>query len=431
MRTIYAMPEASVKKFLAVSRDIRASARGMTAEEMRSASEEIKKMARINSVATLKANNAPLYLVDEYGAAHIPIEGMLVSQASPCAAWFGETVTEYGYIIEAVKTADLDPSVQHIVLDIDSGGGYVEGVDAVAQAIASVEKRTTSCVHNMAASAAYWLASQADSIQALSPAVQVGSIGVACEMYDDDAQLAADGVVHRVFSSTDAPNKRPNLATEEGQSVLIKELDDLHAVFVSRVAEGRNVSTKKVNEEFGRGGVLIAADALKAGMIDDIRGISISRKNRPGVAGEQASASSAAKISGGHQVTTLDEFKAANPGVLEAHDEAIRTAALAEGAKNEAARRDGISAYLGKTKEGDKAVAEAIASGKSVVDAMPALVAATIPSTLNAAADNAPSIGARTPDNGSGTNADTEDDIAAAKVVGMSIEDYRKYKDRG
>lgn len=421
MRTLYAMSEKSVKKFLSVSRDVRESARGMTAEDMRGNIAEVYKMARINSSARRKADNAPLYEIDSDGAAHIPIEGMLVSQASPCAAVFGETVTEYGYIIEAVLAADRDPGVGYIILDVDSGGGYVEGVDAAAQAIASVEKRTQSNVHNMAASAAYWLACQADAIVAMTPAAQLGSIGVACEWYDDDEANAREGITHRVFTSTDAPNKRPDFSTEEGQSVLVKELDDLHAVFVSRVASGRGVSAEKVTKDFGRGGILIASDAMAAGMIDDVRGLSISRrKNKPGVAGETASAKDAANKSGGHNVTTLDEFKAANPGVLEAHDKELITSAYNSGVQAERKRRDDLVAFRGINADGDKAVEEAIASGKTFADANPVIQAAVLrgKSTDTADGENAPGVG-------------TASDTVIETPEGMSLEDVAWYKAHG
>lgn len=147
--------------------------------------------------------------------------------------------------------------------------------------------------------------------------------------------------------------------------------------------------------------------------------------NKTGVAGETASASTGgAKISGGQKMT-LDEFKAANPGVLEAHDKEISAAAHAEGARAEAARRDGISAFLGKTPEGDRAVAEAIASGKSVEAAMPALVAASIPSKpVN---DNAPPINAKTPDTVAGTDGLTEDDHKAMTAFNLTPDQLKKY----
>ncbi|MFI4894432.1 MAG: hypothetical protein ACIAQ0_13535, partial [Phycisphaerales bacterium JB058] len=53
-------------------------------------------------------------------------------------------------------------------------------------------------------------------------------------------------------------------------------IDDLQAVFADRVAEGRSRASGKdftresVNENFGRGGLLVAGDAMAVGMLDEI-----------------------------------------------------------------------------------------------------------------------------------------------------------------
>ena len=49
-----------------------------------------------------------------------------------------------------------------------------------------------------------------------------------------------------------------------------EELDAMHKIFVDSIAEGRSVTTEKVNAEFGQGGTLLAGEALKRGMIDAV-----------------------------------------------------------------------------------------------------------------------------------------------------------------
>lgn len=389
-----------------------------SAEERTRARDEL--MASVQSFLSPKRGERVALRVDENGTAYIPIMGGLVPNASPCGALAGEAETEYGFIQAAIAEAEASPDVTNAVFETDSLGGDVNGLDETAQAIANMTKPTTAVVHNAAASAAYYLISQADRIIALSPMAQIGSVGVVGKLQQDDGKGA-------VFVSSGAPKKIPDISTKEGRSVIQARIDDLHSIFVRRVADGRGVTEEKVASDFGQGDMLIAEKALAAGMIDEVRGVSISRRNKPGVAGEQASAENAAEVSGGHKVTTLDEFRAANPGVLEAHDAAIRTAALADGAKAEAARRDGLSAFLGKTKEGDKAVAEAIASGKSVQDAMPALVAATIPSSMNLADDNAPVVHGQAPGNGAGTDGLDEEDHKAMDVFGLKPDELKKF----
>ena len=99
------------------------------------------------------------------------------------------------------------------------------------------------------------------------------------------------------------------------------------------------------------------------------------------------------------------------------------------GVKAERTRREQLSKFLGINADGDKAVMEAIASGKSFEDANAEIQAAVLKGkTASADGENAPEI--RTvPDKkdasyGEGT---TEEDIAFYKKIGMKPEDVQKY----
>jgi len=269
-KTIYAMLETSLNDFLKVSGEIMETKKGMTASDMKVAIEEIYAATTINRTPVSKEDFTNLYKIDDSGNAIIPIIGVLTPKVNPCAGLFGGAETEYGYIKAAVQKANTDPYVDKIEFHIDSPGGYVDGVDEAAEVIATAEKPTISIVHNMAASAAYWLASQTDHIIASSRTVLAGSIGVAAEITDYSEQDKKHGVKTYVFTSTEAPEKRLDYKTEDGQEKIIARLDDTHNVFIARVANGRGITAEVVNKTFGRGGVLIAEKALKAGMIDGI-----------------------------------------------------------------------------------------------------------------------------------------------------------------
>lgn len=204
--------------------------------------------------------------------AHIPIVGELTPHAETdiCGAYSAEALTEYGFITAATMDADKNRDVESIQYDINSPGGYVDGLMSAVNAIRSAEKETLAFVDGMAASAAYWLASQTDKIVAASPASRVGSIGVAVEIYDVTRALEMEGIDKIILTSTDAPLKRPDVKTEEGQGLIVDSLDDTHKVFVTYVAEGRGISPDEVTEKYGHGGMLIAENALTAGMIDSI-----------------------------------------------------------------------------------------------------------------------------------------------------------------
>lgn len=215
----------------------------------------------------------PGYTTDETGAAHIPVSGVLVKSAdwidTFLASEYGmEMPCTYQGIIAAAQAADADPGVTRIVFDVDSPGGDCDGVDKAAQAIMALKKPCEARVDYMAASAAFWLSSQADQIIGTSPIASFGSIGVLMVLWDWSKAMDEMGISEVVITSTDAPDKFPDIATKEGIATLRKELDSIHQVFAERVATGRRCSIEKVNTEFGRGALVFARDAVKVGMID-------------------------------------------------------------------------------------------------------------------------------------------------------------------
>jgi ClpP class serine protease len=416
----YAIERGFLDKLRAGRRELTAYARSVkVAEDLRASRDELMASVQIHRTP-LAGESITLDIRD--GVAHIPVVGQLTPSADPCGAWMGQAETEYGFIQAHLIAAEDDKSVREIALDINSPGGYISGLDETAQLLGAVSKPTTAYVSGLAASAAYWLASQADRIVALSPATEVGSIGVAMEEYDDDAALAADGIAHRVYTSTDAPDKRPDTKTEEGRAKIVAELDALHSVFVRRVAEGRGVSQETVNKDFGRGGVLLAEKAMAVGMVDEVRGSHINRrdaqdttktKEKAGVAG---SAGQTGKTKQGRETMTLEQLKAEHPDVAQA----LRD----EGIQAERKRVNQLAAWKGQNADADKVVEEAVAAGKTYDDVAPQLVAAVARgNSKQANGDNAPAVTT------AAAQSDGLDDIdrEAMAMFGTDPAEYRKH----
>lgn len=194
--------------------------------------------------------------------AQINIEGVLTNKPDWIARFFGGGNTTYAEIQQALATAAADRSIRSAVLNINSGGGSVIGLFDTLAAIEAFPKPVTARIGGMGASAAYAIAAQADKIYAANPATMVGSVGVAVAI-----RVSPDIVD---IASSNAPNKRPDASTEEGQAVIRAELDDIEEVFIASIAEGRKTDVAKVKAEFGQGGILLAGEAVKRGMIDAI-----------------------------------------------------------------------------------------------------------------------------------------------------------------
>jgi ClpP class serine protease len=194
----------------------------------------------------------------------IAIEGVLTKHRDPLLAMFGGGNTTYSDVIAAVASAQRDPAVSAIVLDVASPGGSIEGLFDCLSALETSAKPVTLARCSMACSAAYALAATARKIEAANVAASFGSIGVAMTLYVDP------DVVH--IASSDAPDKRPDVTTSEGKASIRRHLDDVHELFVDAVARGRRTTAARVNADFGRGGVVLARAAKSKGMIDAVPG---------------------------------------------------------------------------------------------------------------------------------------------------------------
>lgn len=183
-----------------------------------------------------------------------------------------------------------DPEIGTIVLDIDSPGGVVTGTPEAADAIFAARKRkkVVALVNPLAASAAYWLASQAEEIIAV-PSADIGSIGVFM-MHTDCSKMMGDMGVKPtyIFAGKYKVEGNPyEPLTEEAKAYLQSEVDSIYAAFLKAVARGRGISVEEVEAKFGQGRTMLAPVAKRVGMIDDVATIQVAL-SRFGVMGMPA-----------------------------------------------------------------------------------------------------------------------------------------------
>lgn len=166
-----------------------------------------------------------------------------------------------------------DPGVARIVLDVDSPGGGVEGVDELSRMIyeARDRKPITAVANATMASAAYWIASAAHEVVAM-PSGLVGSIGVYTthterSVADEKAGIRRTVVKagrHKAAASPFEP------LSDEDREALQAEVDEVYGMFVEAVARNRGVSASTVRNGYGEGRALRAKKALDAGLVDRI-----------------------------------------------------------------------------------------------------------------------------------------------------------------
>jgi hypothetical protein len=127
------------------------------------------------------------------GVAVIPIRGTIAHRMGGMDDSSGGTSAErIGAMLDQVAG---DASIGTVVYDIDSPGGTVPGVQELAAKMFALRssKMQIAQVNSLAASAAYWLASQADEIVSI-PSGNAGSIGVFTAHQDLSKALEQAGV---------------------------------------------------------------------------------------------------------------------------------------------------------------------------------------------------------------------------------------------
>ncbi|MCL6455737.1 MAG: S49 family peptidase, partial [Ralstonia pickettii] len=174
---------------------------------------------------------------------------------------------------QSLRSALADDSVDAILMDIDSPGGSVYGVQELADEIyqARGQKPVVAIANSLAASAAYWLGSAASEFY-VTPGGEVGSIGVWSAHEDWSKALAEAGITTTLISAgkfkTEGNPYGPLSA--DAQAFMQSRVDDYYGAFTKAVARQRGVPVATVRDGMGQGRVLGAQAAKEAGMVDDI-----------------------------------------------------------------------------------------------------------------------------------------------------------------
>lgn len=211
--------------------------------------------------------------VVQRGVSVIPIHGVIAHRAAALNQMSTNVGTSVEHIRRDLQAALADDQVHSILLDVDSPGGSVSGIDALASEIREARKSKPIIAHTegMMASAAYYLASQADRVFATRGAA-VGSIGVIASFLDDHRLLQGKGLDPVVVKSVPAKAGIQSNGTfsDADRADLQREVDAYHAQFVEAVAAGRGIPLDRA-AAMGDGRVYTGTDAVERGFVDELR----------------------------------------------------------------------------------------------------------------------------------------------------------------
>ncbi len=201
----------------------------------------------------------------------LPLFGVLSQRMNMMSAMSGGTSLEkFG---EVFLQAMGDSTISAVVIDVDSPGGSVFGVEELANIIygARGSKPIVAVVNSMAGSAAYWIIAAADEI-VVTPSGEVGSIGILVAHEDLSGMAEKLGVKTTLLSA----GRKKILGnpfeplSEEARADIEDRIDGYYTAFVGAVARGRGVTPANVRAGFGEGGMVPAKEAVRLGMADTV-----------------------------------------------------------------------------------------------------------------------------------------------------------------
>ena len=167
-----------------------------------------------------------------------------------------------------------DENVKRIVLEVDSPGGLIDGVQNLSEQILSARgiKPITAFVQSWACSAAYWIASAADKVIISSKTDGVGSIGVVAIHRDMSEKEKQEGIktTEIIAGKYKRAASQYQPLSPDGQKSLQERVDYLYGIFVYQVARNRGVTVDKVLETMADGRIFIGQQAIDAGLVDGI-----------------------------------------------------------------------------------------------------------------------------------------------------------------
>lgn len=336
---------------------------------------------RVQAGANIPANYAGrpelLPLFAQQSVAIVPIRGMIGKELS--MEYYGGTSLDL--LMARLNTLVADPKVSHIILDINSPGGYVTGVENAARAIYELaqKKPIIAYTSTLCASAAYWIASACSAIYTEGETTRVGSLGVYAATAHYTKMLEKAGIdVHEFttgkYKALGSPYHTPS---DDEKAKLQDMVDTLFTVFIDNVAEFRDVP-KDTLLKSADGQVFFSTDAAARQLTDGAKTVKeilmTTEQEQKAKAEAEAAVKRAAELEAANKLLQ-DQLKAATD------KEAAQAKAAAE------AECDGLyKAHLGR---------DATAEEKATYAASSADVRAMLKGTLEAASKQREALGSK------------------------------------
>lgn len=214
-------------------------------------------------------NKSPYDDAPKGSVALIPLKGSMMKYGS----WCDYGTTE---IADMLRQAADHKNIGSIVLDIDSGGGAVDAIAPMVDAIRysrSMGKPVVSSV-DLCCSASLWVASETDYIIADNEvSAEIGSVGVMMSFMDLRDYYEQKGIkIHEIYSSLSGDKNASFREAREGkyEKMTAEELDPLAVAFQNTIKKNREGKLDLSVDGLISGKTFFAHEAQKYGLIDRV-----------------------------------------------------------------------------------------------------------------------------------------------------------------
>lgn len=207
------------------------------------------------------------------GVAVVQVKGPLINADIPdaYAQLFG--ITTYPGLQRAFAAAAQDKSVKSVLLDVNSPGGSVAGIQDTVDSLQALResKPVSTFAGDLMASAGYWLGSSTDHITSTKMST-VGSIGVIGTHVEVSKMLEQQGITPTVLRAGEhkALASQYEPLSDKARAQMQERLDAVYTQFVDHVANARGVSYPVAHSKMANGKEFFGEAALSAGLVDHI-----------------------------------------------------------------------------------------------------------------------------------------------------------------
>ena len=174
------------------------------------------------------------------------------------------------HVDEDIREAMADANINAVILNVNSPGGFLSGVQTTANLISELSKLKETVVYSdvLNCSAAYWLSSKANSIITTADC-EVGSIGVYTELIEYSKQLAEEGITATLIKA----GKYKGIGcstqplTDEQKAYIQDDVNKTWNTFKEAVNEKRTIADDDM-----QGQCFTGEDLINKGFVDGFAG---------------------------------------------------------------------------------------------------------------------------------------------------------------